>query len=388
MEQIISIIPEQAEQIITPIFEPFLLTKSQSKTVELNMVDGNQIVIPDAGYLIQSVTVVKPTDLIPDNIKKDAEIGGVVGSYEGVVLPTLDNPANADDVFAGYEYIDSDGNKQTGEYSFPTLNNEASSAVVFSGYDFIDADGVRQEGAYAYPVITNPATASDVFSGKEYLDGQGIKRTGEYAFPVLSNEASADKVFSGYDFLNGNGIRVEGNFSYPTLTDGATSADVFNGKDFIDANGERKVGSFAYPTLTTPAQIADVVNGKEYIDENGNKQTGTLNPDLWASSFLCINHVSVTVTANSVNTTIGVRDWLLQASGVDANRLLAFVLREKPSYVNGEIGRAVIYQNSSIGYFTVMQYTNGAWGTGRMLSGYSATLPVGSVYDIYYWSLP
>ena len=108
----------------------------------------------------------------------------------------------------------------------------------------------------------------------------------------------------------------------------------------------------------------------------------------WSSDYLRISRVTVTVGANGVNTTIGVRDAILALAGVESNRLLGFSLRAKNSYAEGEIGRAIIYPNASIGYFSVLQYTGGAWGTGRMLEGYSATLPAGSVYDVYYWSVP
>lgn len=38
---------------------------------------------PDAGYVMDGVTVYKPVDLEPENIKKDVDIAGVVGTFEG-----------------------------------------------------------------------------------------------------------------------------------------------------------------------------------------------------------------------------------------------------------------------------------------------------------------
>lgn len=58
-------------------------TESQEKTVNLSMASGNQVIIPDDGYTLSKVTVTKPDTLIPDNIKKDVNIGGVVGSMSG-----------------------------------------------------------------------------------------------------------------------------------------------------------------------------------------------------------------------------------------------------------------------------------------------------------------
>lgn len=57
--------------------------KSQAKTVDLSMASGDQVIAPDDGYSLSEVTVTKPATLIPENIKKDVDIGGVVGTMEG-----------------------------------------------------------------------------------------------------------------------------------------------------------------------------------------------------------------------------------------------------------------------------------------------------------------
>lgn len=57
--------------------------QSQEKTVNLSMTSGNQVITPNDGYALSKVTVTKPDTLIPDNIKKDVNIGGVVGSMSG-----------------------------------------------------------------------------------------------------------------------------------------------------------------------------------------------------------------------------------------------------------------------------------------------------------------
>lgn len=55
----------------------------QAKTVDLNMATGNQTVLPDEGKVLSSVVVTKPTTLVAENIKKDVNIGGVIGTLEG-----------------------------------------------------------------------------------------------------------------------------------------------------------------------------------------------------------------------------------------------------------------------------------------------------------------
>lgn len=54
-----------------------------SKEVELNLADGDQTVKPDANTLLSEVIIKKPDTLLPENIAKDVEIAGIVGTHEG-----------------------------------------------------------------------------------------------------------------------------------------------------------------------------------------------------------------------------------------------------------------------------------------------------------------
>ena len=53
----------------------------QSKDVGLDMASGSQVVEPDTGKVLSSVTIYKPSTMTADNIRKGVNIGGVVGSY-------------------------------------------------------------------------------------------------------------------------------------------------------------------------------------------------------------------------------------------------------------------------------------------------------------------
>jgi len=60
--------------------------EEQTKTVSSpNFSSGNVIVTPDNGKVLTQVTVVKDDDLVPENIVKDVNIFGVVGTVETVV---------------------------------------------------------------------------------------------------------------------------------------------------------------------------------------------------------------------------------------------------------------------------------------------------------------
>lgn len=53
----------------------------QAKTADLAMASGDQTISPDSGKVLSSVKITKPSTLIASNIKKSVDIGGVVGTY-------------------------------------------------------------------------------------------------------------------------------------------------------------------------------------------------------------------------------------------------------------------------------------------------------------------
>ena len=55
----------------------------QTKYVTLDMSSGDQYISPDTDKVMTLVTIEKPATLIAENIKKNVNIGGIVGTYEG-----------------------------------------------------------------------------------------------------------------------------------------------------------------------------------------------------------------------------------------------------------------------------------------------------------------
>lgn len=70
--------------------------------VTLALADGDQVIQAPDGYLVKEAIIKKPETLLPENIKKYENVGGVVGTYEGnfiedvVVVPDF---SNGDQVF-------------------------------------------------------------------------------------------------------------------------------------------------------------------------------------------------------------------------------------------------------------------------------------------------
>ena len=52
----------------------------ETKTLTPNFSSGNQVITPTSGKVLSQITLTKPADLIPENIKKNKNICGVVGT--------------------------------------------------------------------------------------------------------------------------------------------------------------------------------------------------------------------------------------------------------------------------------------------------------------------
>ena len=57
--------------------------EEEEKSVALDMLSGNQIIMPTENKVLSKVTIEKPSTLISDNIKNGVNIGGVTGNFVG-----------------------------------------------------------------------------------------------------------------------------------------------------------------------------------------------------------------------------------------------------------------------------------------------------------------
>ena len=65
-------------------FDGTFIGDTEEVTVDLSMADGDQVIVPSSyGKVLSKVTVKKPEGLVPENIAKGIEIGGVVGEHSG-----------------------------------------------------------------------------------------------------------------------------------------------------------------------------------------------------------------------------------------------------------------------------------------------------------------
>lgn len=160
----------------------------ETKTVDLAMANGNQTVNTDSGKTMSAVVIRKPATLLPSNIKKDVDIGGVVGSMESDALDGLVDGSITNFVMPADK-------TQIVQYRFYGFENLVSA----------DLGNVQDIGNYAFyqcvnlTSITLPETTESIgnnaFDGDSnvtHLSGTFDGNIGDYAFRNLIKVSECD----------------------------------------------------------------------------------------------------------------------------------------------------------------------------------------------------
>lgn len=225
-------------------------TQSEEIAVGLNFYTGNQVINATGDKLLSKVTILKPTAFLPENIKKDISLGGIVGTYEGLIP---DGTAVASNVRAGKTFYGSGTSKLTGtmqDYTGattigsngtintagkympsnivinvpnPTLSGNALASQVLKGQKFY---------SNSYTLLTG---TMETYSGTTYVTSSGVLSTsGKYMnsditvefadIPQVSTSAEMDAK------LNENNVSLY--FKYTGTTDDKyTNGDIYQVQD-------------------------------------------------------------------------------------------------------------------------------------------------------------
>ena len=160
----------------------------QTKTVDLDMAVGNQTISPDEGKVLSSVVVTKPTTLVAENIKKDVNIGGVIGTLEGgagATEPYIEETYDANGnltgaVMHGYTTVPA--------YKFYHQSSLAS---------FLLPSGITSIGDQAFYGCTNLALTS-LPSGVTSIGEQAFNRCTSLALTSLPSGLTRIKYYAFY----------------------------------------------------------------------------------------------------------------------------------------------------------------------------------------------
>lgn len=126
-------------------------TPTQEKTVDLAMASGDQTILPTSGKALSQVVVKKPATMLPENIKKDVNIGGVTGTLE-----------TQKEEEAGTATITENGSQTFSPTSGKVFSDFTVTTNVPTGVDISDTTAV----------------ANDVRKGKTFYSSDGTKTQG------------------------------------------------------------------------------------------------------------------------------------------------------------------------------------------------------------------
>lgn len=193
----------------------------------------NQQTISGNGYLNGNIVVQGDTDLVAGNIKKDINIFGVTGTFEG--LDTSDATASAADI-------------KQGETAYVNGEKIIGTAPIISGRNVL------------------PGTNEQTIDGDGYLNGN----------IVIAGDADliAGNIRKDVEIFGVTGT-LDPTSGYDTSDATATANDIISGETAY-VNGGKVTGTYVpLDTSDADAQSSNILNGKSaYV--NGSKITGNI----------------------------------------------------------------------------------------------------------------
>jgi len=216
-------------------------TPTEEKTVDLDMASGNQVVTPTSGKVLSKVTVTKPNTMLAENIKKDINIGGVIGTYEEVILPTYEGLLR----FASNPTISLSNSTLT-----ITAVTNATSYAIYSNNTLLTtitttsvdlSTLITTAGTYTIYAIAKATSYADSEKSNEVtytVEETGHKLTFSDVDSVTVN---GNTVTSGYTLQNGDVIVINKQASHPS-SGGYHTADIqVNGTTYYGLNSPHTI---------------------------------------------------------------------------------------------------------------------------------------------------
>lgn len=292
-------------------------TPTQEKTVALDMANGNQVITPDDGYLLTKGTVVKPDTLVPANIKKDVNIGGVVGEME-----SADSLAGIIDGSLTHFVMPPDITK-IADYRFYNFTNLVSA----------DLGNVEHIGASAFENCSSltsiiiPETTKNIGSKAFYeckavtnITGSFNGRVEDYAFAFCRKVSECD--FSNFNINNLNEYAF---YDFGALRPNARQKTLildFSKSTFkkiplqcfgASMYNYRKINEqFIFP----PSVIDISTYAFQYSDSCDFYFMSTIVPSLASSAWESSTNIKIFVPYNAVNSYKTATNWVTQASNI------------------------------------------------------------------------
>lgn len=217
------------------------------KTVELAMVDGDQVIEADADTFMAKVTVKKPETLIPENIAKDVDIGGVVGTFEG-----------------------SSGGLSIGDYRVRVIDYDGSliaeqycnSGDVFTLPDAPTHDRLVFDGWSSPVEIVGGAITvgtSNVIIGAMYHTASGATECDVYLNAKIGLTVEFNNVLTGYTSIDWGDGAVNTSLSHTYADHGEYTIKIYGMTDISDCTSSKPFIASDYKNCLKQILFANTV---------------------------------------------------------------------------------------------------------------------------------
>lgn len=150
--------------------------------IELDFSDGDQSVVAGDGYLVKSAIIQKPYNLVPENIVKDKNVAGVIGTATG---------GGGGDIGNTFIIVDSEGTEVAAVLVDDEVAITATPADVRAGKTFISDNGV-ETGMAVIDEGGGGAVGDHLIT---FMDETGTNVL--YTKPVIHGDTSANPVTLG-----------------------------------------------------------------------------------------------------------------------------------------------------------------------------------------------
>ncbi len=360
--------------------------------VPLYMADGDMVVEMPEGYVVQSAIIKKPETLIPENIAKDVNIAGVIGTHEGgggdvpagYVTVTFMNGGDvlfSRMVLAGDDcpdpYVQS-------RIELPTKESTAQYTYTFNGWATADggsADSTVLKNITEDKTLYAAFNANLVYFTVNFYDGDTLLKTEQVAY---GNSSTYQYVKPGYEFKGWTPTPTNVTANMDCYGEWEESLEITDSWDEIIAAAE----DGTYATKYKIGQYKPIDLGSEGVirmqlvfTKDSNNYAGLKKEFLYddASTPASMTFVAIDLlatrkpmyTENTANTATGSFGW----SGSDLRAYLQDTI--KP----------LLPSNVAAAIKTVRKYTHEWVNRTRTYNVESAEdLWIPSVYEMYYSS--
>lgn len=257
----------------------------QSKDVGLDMASGSQVVEPDTGKVLNSVTIYKPTTMTADNIKKGVNIGGVVGSY----APTFTTETKTVDLAmgSGNQVISKSSGKDGMTQVTVTKPSTMLPENIKKGVNIGGVVGTMEAGGGSSDKFAKlvDGTITEV-TAEDLAGATQIREHGFRGCRSLTSVTISDGVTTLGDYA----FRDCSSLASITIPDSVTSINVstfYNCGSLTSvtiSNGVTSIGESAFhncsrlTSITIPASVAHIGNFALLIGSSTNKAVITMKP--------------------------------------------------------------------------------------------------------------